>query len=68
MPAAAAPVDSTSAVAPASAAVLAPATSLGTPSEDWSVVALRARAREVGLVGYSKLTKAQLVAALNGLS
>ena len=42
----------------------APITTLGAPTDDWSVVALRARAREVGLTGYSKMTKAELLAAL----
>jgi outer membrane biosynthesis protein TonB len=36
------------------------------PSGSGTVVALRARARESGLVGYSRLTKAQLVALLEG--
>jgi hypothetical protein len=34
------------------------------PSESWTVVALRARARQLGLVGYSSLTKAQLLERL----
>ena len=34
---------------------------LGSPTADWSVVALRVRAREVGLQGYSRMTKAQLL-------
>lgn len=34
------------------------------PYEEWTVEELRARAREIGLTGYSKLRKAQLIAAL----
>ena len=32
--------------------------------EDWTVTDLRAKAKEIGLSGYSKLTKAKLIAAL----
>ena len=32
--------------------------------EDWTVADLRGRAKEIGLTGYSKLTKAKLVDAL----
>jgi len=32
--------------------------------EDWTVADLRARAREIGLSGYSRLTKAKLIDAL----
>ena len=32
--------------------------------EDWKVADLRAKAKEIGLSGYSKLTKAKLIAAL----
>ena len=39
-------------------------TSASTPNESWTVVQLRSRARETGLVGYSRLTKAALLAAL----
>jgi len=41
--------------------VLAAAEAAMKPSESWTVVALRARARQLGLVGYSSLTKAQLL-------
>jgi len=34
------------------------------PSEAWTVVALRARARQLGLVGYSSLSKSQLLERL----
>lgn len=39
-------------------------TSASTTNESWTVVQLRTRARETGLVGYSGLTKAALLAAL----
>ena len=32
--------------------------------EDWSVADLRGKAKEIGLTGYSKLTKARLIDAL----
>jgi hypothetical protein len=32
--------------------------------DDWTVADLRAKAKEIGLTGYSKLTKAKLIAAL----
>jgi hypothetical protein len=32
--------------------------------DDWTVSDLRAKAKEIGLTGYSKLTKAKLVEAL----
>jgi hypothetical protein len=32
--------------------------------DDWTVADLRAKAKEIGLTGYSKLTKAKLVEAL----
>jgi hypothetical protein len=32
--------------------------------DDWTVADLRAKAKEIGLTGYSKLTKAKLVKAL----
>jgi len=34
--------------------------------EDWTVADLRSKAKEIGLTGYSKLTKAKLIAALRG--
>jgi len=32
--------------------------------DDWTVADLRAKAKEIGLTGYSKLTKAKLISAL----
>jgi len=32
--------------------------------DDWTVADLRAKAKEIGLTGYSKLTKEKLIAAL----
>ena len=32
--------------------------------DDWTVADLRGRAKEIGLTGYSKLTKAKLIEAL----
>ena len=32
--------------------------------DDWTVADLRGKAKEIGLTGYSKLTKAKLIAAL----
>jgi hypothetical protein len=32
--------------------------------DDWTVADLRGRAKEIGLSGYSRLTKAKLIAAL----
>jgi len=32
--------------------------------DDWTVVELRGRAKEIGLTGYSKLSKAKLIDAL----
>jgi len=32
--------------------------------DDWTVAELRGRAKEIGLTGYSKLTKAKLIDAL----
>ena len=32
--------------------------------DDWTVADLRARAKDIGLTGYSKLTKSQLIEAL----
>ncbi len=37
------------------------------PSESWSVTALRARAREVSLPGYSRMSKAELIENLSEL-
>jgi hypothetical protein len=34
--------------------------------DDWTVPELKKKAREIGLTGYSKLTKPQLIEALRG--
>jgi len=34
--------------------------------DDWTVADLRGRAKEIGLTGYSKLTKKKLIEALRG--
>lgn len=36
------------------------------PYDDWTVPELKKKAKEIGLTGYSKLTKPQLIEALRG--
>jgi predicted membrane-bound mannosyltransferase len=60
-PAPAAPVTAT--LAPAASSV---PTASNAPDESWTVTALRAEARRRGVTGYSRKTKAQLLADLRG--
>ena len=51
--------------APSTAPAVPPSGSSG-PDESWTVPALRAEAKKRGLTGYSRKTKAQLLAELRG--